>query len=29
LGIHVSNYPGESDRYLIVNVILYRILVAN
>jgi hypothetical protein len=24
LGIHVSNYPGESDRYLIVNVILYR-----
>jgi hypothetical protein len=24
LGIHVWNYPGESDRYLIVNVILYR-----
>jgi hypothetical protein len=24
LGIHISNFPGESDRYLIVNVILYR-----
>jgi hypothetical protein len=24
LGIHISNFPGESDRYLIVNVILHR-----